>query len=158
LGKGGIMPVIKKPGKVGKPPINNPEDKEAIQQKIDAYFESLIDEEGKEIPPTFCGLSLALGYCDRSTLWRASTSDTPISQPIKKAMLRIEAYAERKAYSSNPAGAIFIMKNRGWTDKSESVLSGDITVNKRELSKLTDKELEALAIITSKIENEPTDT
>ena len=124
---------------------------DGIQKKIDAYFESLYDNDGNELPPTFCGLSLALGYADRSTLWRASTSNTPISQPIKKAMLKIESFAERRAYGNNAAGPIFILKNRGWKDKSELDLSGGLDLNvKQDLSKLTEKELELLASIVAK--------
>ena len=116
-------------GKVGKPPINDPDDVSAIQAKIDAYFDGLrvLDEEtGETEPPTFCGLAIALGYCDRSTLWKTSTANTNISKPVKKAMLMIEEYAERRAYGNNAAGPIFIMKNRGWSDKQEIEHSGTI--------------------------------
>lgn len=109
----------------GRKPVNAPDDVAAIQEKIDDYFGNLVDGEGKEIPPTFCGLALALGYCDRSTLWRNSISETPIAPPIKRAMLRIEEYAERRSYGANPAGAIFILKNRGWTDAVQVAATTD---------------------------------
>ena len=53
-------------GKVGKPPINDPDDIKAIQSKIDLYFKSRTakDDEGNEYlyrAPTFSGLTLALG-------------------------------------------------------------------------------------------------
>jgi hypothetical protein len=120
-----IKKSVPKKGSVGRKPINDPDDVAAIQEKIDEYFDSLVDGEGKEIPPTFCGLALALGYSSRSRLWEHSNNNDPISEPIKMAMLKIEAYAERRSYSANPAGAIFILKNRGWTDAVQVAATTD---------------------------------
>jgi hypothetical protein len=113
--------MTEKRSKVGRPPKNDPNEVEAVQKKIDAYFDECKEEEQ---PATFCGLALALDYCDRSTLWRTATAGTPISQPIKKAMLRIEEQYERTLHGSAPTGSIFALKNRGWTDKQEIEHSG----------------------------------
>lgn len=107
---------------VGKPPKNNPKDVDSIQKKIDAYFK---DCEKKEKRPTYTGLALALGYCDRSTIWRVSQSESPISQPIKRAMLMIECVYEEMLGANACTGAIFALKNRGWKDKSEMVIEGN---------------------------------
>jgi len=110
--------------KAGRKPKNDHDDVEAIQKKIDDYFASLEDEEGKPTPPTFSGLALALGYASRQSLWENAVSGVPISLPIKRAMLRIESFAEARAYGNNAAGPIFILKNRGWSDKQEVELTG----------------------------------
>lgn len=116
--------------KAGRPPKNNPDDVKAIQKKIDDYFDSLEsrDADIPDRPPTFSGLALSLGYCSRQQLWEHGKSNEPISLPLKKAMLRIESYAETKAYGKNPAGPIFVLKNRGWTDRAVEEESKDNTI------------------------------
>jgi len=95
----------------GRPPINKWDDVEAIQAKIDNYFAT-------ETTHTFCGLALALGYCHRNTLIEVAKGDHPISLPIKVAMLRVEESYERLLKTKFCVGAIFALKNRGWTDKN----------------------------------------
>ena len=102
--------------KAGKPPKNDPDDIKAIQKKIDAYFDKCRDDEEH---PTWCGLALALGYATRQSLWEKSNGDEKISLPIKIAMLRVEESYEKGLRSPAPAGCIFALKNRGWTDKPD---------------------------------------
>lgn len=110
-------------GKAGRPPKNDPDDVKAIQTKIDAYFDGL--KAGDEPrPPTFNGLSLALGYSSRTTLWENANAKSLISEPIKRAMAKIEEAYEERLFSQSPTGAIFALKNRGWSDKSELEVSG----------------------------------
>jgi len=120
-----IKPVVKKnPPKIkpatrpksGKPPINEPTDAEAIQIKIDTYFKDCLKGKDK---PTFCGLALALGYSSRIRVWEHSKANEAISEPLKKAMLRIEERYEQGLFTRSPTGSIFALKNRGWTDKQE---------------------------------------
>lgn len=105
--------------KAGRPPKNDPTDVEAIQAKIDSYFSRLTSGDEPR-PPTFNGLALALGYCSRTTLWENANSKSPISEPIKVAMSRIEESYEERLHGNSPTGAIFALKNRGWTDKQEN--------------------------------------
>ena len=110
-------------GKVGKPPINDPDDIKAIQSKIDLYFESLpiIDEDsGKQARPTYCGLAIALGYSCLQSLRDNAKSGKAISLPIKKGLLRVDETYERALHGNNPTGSIFALKNRGWTDKPDA--------------------------------------
>lgn len=95
--------------KVGRPPINDPNDVEAIEDRITEYFDS-------GVKPTFCGLALALGYTTRQQLWEHGRGEEPISIPIKVAMLMIEATYEGNLTSPKCTGAIFALKNRGWKD------------------------------------------
>jgi hypothetical protein len=101
-------------GKVGKPAINNPDDSDAIKAKIDAYFDECEDCEHR---PTYCGLAYHLGYASRQSIWENAHSDSNISLPLKRALLRIEEIYERMLGSNSCTGAIFALKNRGWTDK-----------------------------------------
>ncbi len=105
----------KKRKTVGKPPINEPDDIEKIQRITDEYFEVIAEKEEK---PTFAGYALALGYVDRRTLWENAKKDIPISSPLKKGMLRIEESYEKDLRSKHCTGAIFALKNRGWSDRT----------------------------------------
>ena len=108
---------------VGRPPKNDPDGVEEIQNKIDLYFESLerTNADGDVITddPTFCGLALALGYSSRTSLWENANAGNPISEPIKKGLLRIEESYEKALRFQSCTGAIFALKNRGWTDKTD---------------------------------------
>ena len=99
----------------GRPPINDYNDVEAIQNKIDSYF-AAADEEN---PVGFAGLAYALGYSSRQSLWEVGSADHPISLPIKRALLYIEADYEKTLRGKYPTGSIFALKNRGWSDKQE---------------------------------------
>lgn len=109
--------------KVGRPPKNDPEGVKAIQKKIDLYFEGLerTNADGDTVydDPTFCGLALALGYSSRTSLWENANAGNPISEPIKKGLLRIEESYEKALRFQSCTGAIFALKNRGWTDKTD---------------------------------------
>lgn len=100
--------------KAGRPPKNPKDDVPAIQKKIDAYFQKV---EAAEEHPTWCGLALGLGYSSRQSLWENATAGSPISLPIKIAMLRVEESYEKGLRTQAPTGCIFALKNRGWRDK-----------------------------------------
>ena len=112
-------------GKVGKPAINDPTDSAAIKAKIDAYFDECEESEQR---PTYCGLAYHLGYASRQSIWENANSDSNISLPLKRAMLRIESIYERMLGSNSCTGAIFALKNRGWTDKQEVEHSGGVSI------------------------------
>ena len=118
---------------VGRPPINDPDGVEEIQNKIDLYFERLkkTNADGEVVydDPTFCGLALALGYSSRTSLWENANAGNPISEPIKKGLLRIEESYEKALRFQSCTGAIFALKNRGWTDKTEDK-EKDETINR----------------------------
>lgn len=86
-------------------------DPEAFSQAVDEYFDS--DDEH-----TWTGLALHLGFCSRDSLNDYKKIDG-FSDPIKKALLKIENKYEKAINSRNPAGAIFALKNFGWKDKQE---------------------------------------
>ena len=84
-----------------------------------AYFEKCRENEE---PILVTGLVLALGLSCRDTLIeygkRPEFADT-----VKALKTICEGYAETRLYGSNPTGAIFALKNFGWTDKT--TVAGD---------------------------------
>lgn len=108
---------------------------EKMEQKIDEYFavacrdEIVKDEEGRVVvdtkgrpvikfhPPTVSGLAVYLGFFNRQGLYDYVKRED-FSGTIKKAISRIEDYAEKQLTVGNSTGAIFWLKNHGWKDKS----------------------------------------
>lgn len=97
---------------------------EELQTAIDAYFKSVegvfyLDKDGVKVcePLTITGLALALDTT-RQVLMDYQERDE-YTDTIKKAKTRIENYAERRIFTTNPTGAIFALKNYGWKDKQE---------------------------------------
>ena len=72
-----------------------------------------------EVPvPTITGLCLFLGFESRQSFY--AYEDKPeFSYTIKKARLLIETEYEEMLQTGNTTGAIFALKNFGWTDKQE---------------------------------------
>lgn len=114
---------------------------EELEKKIDEYFETcqdkiIYDEEGNpaidkngnpvmiQNPPTVSGLAIFLGFADRRSLYDYKDRKK-FSHTIKKAITRIENYAEQHLYQGKATGAIFWLKNHGWIDKQEN----DVNVN-----------------------------
>lgn len=130
----------------GRPPIYTSEDVEKVDCLIDDYFEYIKGEsEDKEIerivkddegnpkvvketvtvwirhpePPTVTGLTLFIGFADKSTLYDYSKKEE-FSHSIKRGLLKIEQYHEIKtSYGDKCTGNIFVLKNFGWKDKTE---------------------------------------
>lgn len=89
---------------------------EQLEKQINLYEN---DCEAREKPMTFSGLAYALGFSSRQTLWEYSKRKDELSLPIKRAMLRIEQDYEEALRDKSCTGAIFALKNRGWSDKQE---------------------------------------
>lgn len=90
---------------------------EELEAAIDSYFEQQLSTV---LPPTVAGLALWLGFEDRRSLYDYKERPS-FSHTIKKAILRIEDYAEKQLLSGegSSTGAIFWLKNHGWKDKTE---------------------------------------
>lgn len=106
--------------KLGRPPLfNTPEE---MQVKIDEYFAAR-DEDGK--PYTVTGLALALGMTSRQALINYEGKDDFVDT-VKRAKLRCESFAEDTLFNGkNAGGAIFALKNYGWVDRQETVLTNN---------------------------------
>ena len=92
---------------------------EAMQEMIEEYF--LISKADTD-PFTITGLALYLGFESRQSIYDYEKHGE-FSYTIKRARLRIENFAEKKLYTTTPAGAIFALKNFGWRDKQEVELN-----------------------------------
>ena len=93
---------------------------EQMQVIIDEYFR---EREEKGLPFTITGLALALDMTREGLCFYAEKEE--FADTIKKAKLRVEGYAEDSVYTSrNPAGAIFVLKNFGWSDTQKLELTG----------------------------------
>lgn len=101
--------------KAGRPSkFNNPEE---VRKKGMVYIRKCQKEEK---PITVTGLCLELGIT-RETLMNYERRDE-FFDTIKRLKLFVENYAEENLFNSNGrsvVGAIFSLKNFGWTDKME---------------------------------------
>ena len=122
---------------------------EEMQPLIDAYFDSCygVDEQGNRVvitPVTITGLALAIGTDRRGLIdW----SERPeFSHVLKKARAKVEQFVESSLFTGrNPAGAIFWMKNHGWSDTQKLELTGaDGGPVDVRIAGMTDAELEQL--------------
>lgn len=116
---------------------------EELEKAIDAYFEDckdkvikdddgniVTDKSGNPVllqnPPTVSGLALFLGFEDRRSIYDYKNRGL-FSHTIKKAIMKIEQYAEQHLYVGKATGAIFWLKNHGWKDSKELEGGFDIT-------------------------------
>ena len=93
-----------------------------------AEFEVLVEEyrtlcAEQDVPVTFAGMASHLGFASRQSLYDYEKREG-FSYPVKRARLLVEAEYERRLWGSNVAGAIFALKNHGWSDKHELRHSG----------------------------------
>jgi len=95
--------------KGGRPPhYSNPED---LANRVTEYFEFCDEKKDKA---TITGLTLFLGFCDRSSLIDYSKNEG-FSHIIKAAKTMIENSYEEHGQTID----IFALKNMGWKDKQE---------------------------------------
>lgn len=149
----------------GRPPIF--ETPEQMQSAIDSYFKFIEGEEWskdeveenplrqdtmKRYPehPTITGLILYIGFSHREAL-HDYEKKTEFSDIVKKARMKVENGYEKALFGKNAAGPIFALKNMGWTDKTEQVISGSLNTSGVDLSKLSDEALKQLRDAQSSI-------
>ena len=98
--------------------ISSPEE---FEERVDAFFAEC---EERDRPPTVTGMALAVGLSSRESLdeygRRAEFSDA-----VKRAKTRVEAAYEGRLWGQAPAGAIFALKNMGWSDRTDHTIGGD---------------------------------
>ena len=108
---------------------------ELLQEAVDQYF---IDLEAKKKNPTITGLVYHLGFASRKEIERQKAHGDDYDEVLSRARLRVEMIYEERLMSREVVGAIFALKNLGWSDKQEQVL----TVVPGEIEKMSDDELE----------------
>ena len=98
----------------GRPPKY--ETVEELNDKIVEYFEKIKKEKDS---PTITGLVLHCGFCDRASFYDYEKKPE-FTHTIKKARTTLEmVYEKYLLKGNNTAGAIFALKNFGWTDKQQ---------------------------------------
>ncbi len=60
-----------------------------------------------------------MGFSSRQSLINYEGYSEEFFDAIKRAKLRVEVYCEERLVENNPSGAIFALKNFGWSDKQE---------------------------------------
>jgi hypothetical protein len=104
---------------MARPPIF--ETPEQFEEVAKGYFDRC---DALERPYTVNGLALALGMT-RETLLRYGEKEG-FSDVVKEVRARLEDYWESRLAGPNAAGTIFWLKNQGWTDKSEQVVTAEV--------------------------------
>lgn len=88
---------------------------EAMHELIDSY---LADCEARDKPITLSGLILHMGLSSRQSLDEYANYDG-FFDPVKRAKLIVQLAYEERLHGNSPTGAIFALKNMGWSDKIE---------------------------------------
>jgi hypothetical protein len=104
---------------MGRPPIIDSPEK--FEELTELYFEGCKQEDAV---PTVNGLCLTLGMT-RETLLRYEEKPD-FSDTVKKARMRLEMAWEQRLAGPNAAGTIFWLKNQGWSDKTEQVVTATV--------------------------------
>lgn len=97
-----------------------------FRNQIERYFDygantylSKVGNIEVELPLyTWSGLALYLGFSSRDALTKFGRKKE-YKELVEKAKLVVERAYEERLHSSNPTGAIFALKNFGWTDATE---------------------------------------
>ena len=66
-----------------------------------------------------------LGFASKQSLYDYE-KDERFSYPIKRALTMIECELEKRLENQSVSGIIFALKNMGWTDKTQTELSGKV--------------------------------
>ena len=94
---------------------------EEIWELAEEYFKYCY-ANGK--PLTITGLALALGTTRQTIQEYSNNYETKFHDVMKKIKQIVENYAEEALYSQGKTtGAIFFLKNFGWTDKTETEIN-----------------------------------
>jgi hypothetical protein len=108
---------------------------EELEEKVNDYFENCptkdvtVGDAVVGVPvPTITGLALHLGFESRQSFYDYE-SKPEFAYAIKRARLMVEnEYEMALQVSRSPTGAIFALKNMGWSDKQEIAHSGDVGI------------------------------
>ena len=96
-----------------------------LTDKIYNYISECYDEDSATTLG-FASAAYYLGFATRQTLNDYAKRDDATSLPIKRLMLLIESDYEAQLRKQSCTGAIFALKNRGWSDKQEIEHSGSV--------------------------------
>lgn len=93
-----------------------------FKEKAIEFFESFLHEDKKVDylgdHPTITGLALYLGFADRQSLYDYQNREE-FALVVRTARTLVEKNYEEALMSKSVTGAIFALKNMGWSDKKE---------------------------------------
>lgn len=95
-----------------KPKFSTPEE---FDEMVDQY---VADCETQSAPMTLPGLALFLGFADKSSLYQYQKRPG-FEGSVRRARTLIEEYVVKRSLGRNAAGAIFLLKNMGYTDRQD---------------------------------------
>ena len=98
------------------------DDPQVLHEEIIKYFEGCKESNER---PTVTGLALFLGFASKQSIYDYE-KDERFSYPIKRALTMIECELEKRLENQSVSGIIFALKNMGWTDKTQTELSGKV--------------------------------
>lgn len=91
-----------------------------MEQAIDDFVaQCAADEE----PITWTGMAMSLGFYGRQEMENYKDYDG-FSDVIKRAKAIVQHSYEKRLLGNQPTGAIFALKNMGWSDKTETAITG----------------------------------
>lgn len=93
---------------------------EQMNQAIDDYVAKC---EANEEPITWTGMAMGLGFYARQEMENYKDYDG-YSDTIKRAKAIVQHSYEKRLHGGQPTGAIFALKNMGWSDKTETAITG----------------------------------
>lgn len=96
---------------------------EKFESKVYEYQQHCV--ESKE-PVTWTGLALFMGFSSRQSI-NEYKGYSGFSDAVKKAQTFVEYHYELRLNGERPTGAIFALKNMGWSDKQEIEHSEKVT-------------------------------
>ena len=116
-----------------KTPLFTPE---VVHEKIVDYFQNIpkikrYTKDGDEyevIAPTIVGLALHIGFASRQSFYDYIKKDE-YRYMLERARSYIEMNYEESLQGPTPTGAIFALKQFGWSDRIEQEIKQDIKVN-----------------------------
>ena len=91
------------------------ESPERMEELIEDYLAHCADGDR---PFTLTGLIRHMGLSSRQSLDEYAEYEG-FSDPVKKAKLLVEMTYEERLHGNSPTGAIFALKNMGWSDRKE---------------------------------------
>lgn len=132
----------------GRPPVF--EHPEELASKIIDYFNECIEAKER---PTISGMALYVGFESRKSFDNQADRSPEFLHIVKRAKLVVEQQYEQLLTTVSVTGAIFALKNMGWSDKVEQVVDLTAKVDQKtefvKYDKLSDGALEEIAGLIS---------
>ena len=101
-----------------KRPRGRPRKIQSPEQLLEGIEDYRVDCELKGEPITLTGCLYSMGIYSRGTLDEYEARPG-FSEPVKQLRAMVAMAYERRLHGQNPTGAIFALKNMGWTDRQE---------------------------------------